>query len=406
VRLRSALDGLSFDHLAHLLVLKGDWMSDQPSIPESVKQELDSLRRRVEELGAFQQSDERMRLSLEGSDVGLWDWNVSTGEVVSVRHWAEILGYAPKEIESSFPAWQQYVHPDDRAWVMRAMQDHLEGRTPFYETVHRLRAKSGEWRWVLERGKVIGRDAAGTPLRVVGMLADVTTQKRAQEALQREQQLLKAMLELQERERRLVAYEIHDGFVQEVTGALLQIQNYQRLHDQNAPEARQALELGMELLRDSIDEARRLINGLRPPILDESGVLSAVDYLVGEVARLSGLTIEFRHDVQFSRLPLPLESAIFRIIQEGLTNARRHSHAQRVEVRLSQIHDRIRIEIEDWGQGFDPDQIPPHHYGLEGIRERARLFGGQALIRSAPGQGTLISVDLPMVDELGGASPI
>jgi signal transduction histidine kinase len=91
-----------------------------------------------------------------------------------------------------------------------------------------------------------------------------------------------------------------------------------------------------------------------------------------------------------------LENAIFRIIQESLTNARRYSQSMKVRIRLVQREDGIRIEVEDWGVGFNPKNIAEGHFGLAGINERARLFGGAAIIRSSPGKGTRIVVELPL----------
>ena len=143
-------------------------------------------------------------------------------------------------------------------------------------------------------------------------------------------------------------------------------------------------------------EARWLIHGLRPPILDECGVVTAIEELNSQSDGDNQPTIEFSHEIASDRLPPSLENAIFRIIQESLTNARRHSQSMKVRIRLVQREDGIRIEVEDWGVGFNSDKIADGHFGLEGIKERARLFGGAANIRSSPGEGTRIVVELPL----------
>jgi two-component system sensor histidine kinase DegS len=112
------------------------------------------------------------------------------------------------------------------------------------------------------------------------------------------------------------------------------------------------------------------------------------------------LTIQFVHDVQFSRLAPALEMAVYRIVQESLNNVRQHSGSQTARVELTQRKDRLVITIEDWGKGFDPAKVRPKRYGLTGVRERARLLGGRAKIKSAVGQGTRIDVELPLTDVL------
>jgi signal transduction histidine kinase len=144
-------------------------------------------------------------------------------------------------------------------------------------------------------------------------------------------------------------------------------------------------------------ETRRLIGGLRPPVLDESGVVAAIENLVYEAREPGGPKIEFASDVQFDRLEPTLENAVFRIVQECLTNACRYSKSERIVVCLGQKNGHLCIEVRDWGAGFDPRAVRGPHYGLRGIRERARLLGGRAVIRSAPGKGTRVLVELPLV---------
>jgi PAS domain S-box-containing protein len=227
---------------------------------------------------------------------------------------------------------------------------------------------------------------------------DVTAERSAAEAVKKEQRLLQRLLDLHERERQLMAYEIHDGFAQQVAGAMYRLQAFRETFARNPDEAWKVFDSAVKLLGRAIDETRRLISGLRPPILDEAGIVEAVDYLVCEHRQHGGPQIEFQQDVSFTRLAPPLESAIFRIIQESLQNACRHSQSERVSVSLVQRDHRIRIEVQDWGIGFDPDAVHENRFGLQGIRERARLLDGSVTIRSAPAKGTLIAVELPVLE--------
>ena len=138
----------------------------------------------------------------------------------------------------------------------------------------------------------------------------------------------------------------------------------------------------MTMLQQGHYEARRLIAGVRPPILDESGVVDAVGHLVNEQSRLKGPKIDYHSRVDFDRLVPTLENAIYRITQEALMNACQHSKSEKVRVSLLQQEDRVRIEIRDWGVGFDPKAVRGNRFGLEGIRQRARLLGGKFSIRS------------------------
>jgi signal transduction histidine kinase len=163
-------------------------------------------------------------------------------------------------------------------------------------------------------------------------------------------------------------------------------------------EAQKAYDGGIALLRQSHFEARRLISGVRPPILDESGIVAAIAHLVHDPAFDAGSKIDFRSKVTFKRLAPVLENVVYRIVQEGLTNARNHSKSEKINIALTQRDDRLLIEIRDWGIGFDPKGVPENRFGLEGVRERARLLGGRSQIRSKPGEGTSIVVELPLME--------
>jgi two-component system sensor histidine kinase DegS len=220
------------------------------------------------------------------------------------------------------------------------------------------------------------------------------------EVVKKQQQLLRRLLVTYERERKLIAYEIHDGLAQQLTGALLMMQAYGELRTSRPEEAEKAFQSGLETLRRSSVETRRLISGLRPPQLDEGGVVGAIDCLIEEArGQPGGPSIEFRADVSFDRLSPPLENAIFRIIQECLTNACRYSQSDKILVKLGHHGQCVRLEVRDWGVGFSPRKTVYGHFGLHGIRERARLFGGRATIETGPHKGTRITVDLPLVEQ-------
>jgi len=216
---------------------------------------------------------------------------------------------------------------------------------------------------------------------------------------EREQQVLNRLVDAYEQYRKLVAYEIHDGVVQCMTGALISLEpSVRSLGDGLPAVAREGLDRTVQLLRDGIVEARRLMNGLRPEVLDDYGLIAAVDHLVRESRSGTQASIEWSHCGDFDRLAPPLETTLFRIIQEGLGNSLRYSESYRVRIALSQEADQIRIVVEDWGCGFDPQAIPQDRFGVRGIRERAKVFDGEATIDSAPGKGTRIVVDLPLIE--------
>jgi PAS domain S-box-containing protein len=225
---------------------------------------------------------------------------------------------------------------------------------------------------------------------------EIIERTRAEEALHLEHKTLQLLLQSSDHERQLIAYEIHDGLAQQLTGAIMQFQAYSHLKSSSPEDAEKVFESGLSILHQGHSEARRLISGVRPPILDESGIVAAITHLVNEQQSQKGPEIEFHSDVQFKRLNPTLENAIYRIVQEGIANACTYSKSKKVQVELVEHEHKIRIEIRDWGIGFEHDDTQEGHFGLEGIRQRARLLGGSFDIQSASGKGALLVVELPL----------
>ncbi len=142
----------------------------------------------------LRKSQERLELALAGADLGMWDWDLKAGEAVWSERAVTMLGYSTDEVKPNFRFWKSLIHPDDWPKVSQALDDHLEGRLPFYEAEYRIRSKSGEWKWILARGQVGEWDANGKPLRLIGTTLDIDERKRAEESLRRTEHLLRSIL--------------------------------------------------------------------------------------------------------------------------------------------------------------------------------------------------------------------
>ena len=149
-------------------------------------------------------------------------------------------------------------------------------------------------------------------------------------------------------------------------------------------------------MRRALDEGRRLLSGLRPPILDEQGIVAALEYLAAELRQKHPLDLRLCVDVQFKRLDPMFEVTIFRIVQQALTNVAQHGRSARAEVQLSQQSESMQLLVRDWGVGFDPTKVNKDKFGLRGIVRRTELVGGTAQIVSQPNAGTQIVVCLPL----------
>lgn len=206
--------------------------------------------------------------------------------------------------------------------------------------------------------------------------------------------LSQRLVDVQEAERRFVARELHDEIGQMVTGLKLVLET--TLHPATAEE-QQGLDEALTLINDLMEQVRRLSIDLRPQMLDDLGLLIALDWHFKRYFKQTGIRVQFKHTPLEERLPTRLETAVYRIVQEALTNVARHARVKEVTVRLWTNPERVGIQIEDAGTGFDPfasSALRPST-GVAGMKERAELLGGDFTLESQSGAGTRITVELP-----------
>ncbi|NCA11235.1 hypothetical protein EBR56_05425, partial [bacterium] len=283
-----------------------------------------------------------------------------------------------------------FVAPEMRDAVQRTLHEvFATGRQAAYE----VRAVDPAGQSTSYSARASAVVDGGTVVAVVVTSVDSRLLHETDRALRAERHALQQMLRTQERERQLVSYEIHDGLAQYQAGAIMQLEGC--LHSlQAAREARQGdrdapsedrdalsgdrdarLDLvihscseGLRLMRAAAAEARRLINGLRPPMLDELGIEEAIESLVERMHDFVP-AIEYSHPEPLQRMDPDVEAAIFRIAQESLSNVRKHAAARHVRVVLEpRGADEIAVSVADDGVGFDVGGVPADRFGLEGIR--------------------------------------
>jgi len=238
------------------------------------------------------------------------------------------------------------------------------------------------------------RDDEGEIIAVGGISTDVTELEEARRQLAQREQLLRNLIDLQENERQLICHEFHDGLIQYVVGATMLLERMR--DDPHLPEAYGAtLDGVIKCLSKGLEDARRVIRGIRPASLDDLGLKAAIDDLVGEL-RADGVTVEMVLSGDLEQVDEELHTTIYRVIQELFHNVSKHSGAERLNLSVVVGADGVEVVLQDYGRGFDP-AMPTAGFGLTGIRERVQLAGGAYDLQSAPGEGTTVTVQLPLV---------
>ncbi len=314
---------------------------------------------------------------------------------------ADIYGYSRDELCGMGSL--DLVYPEDRPLVKKLREKRLRGEKVPAEYESRGLKKNGEIIWVMRSFSQItfkGRPA------ISGIVADISKRRRAEEALRKSDKELRVLsnqlLSAEEKERKRIARELHDGIGQALSAIKFSVENaLMQLRAAADPTDLGSLEAVIPLTRKTIEEVRRIVKDLRPSILDDLGILATIQWFCREFQSVyAGIRIETTIDVEENQVPLHLKTTIYRIMQEALNNVAKHSQANFVQLLLKKSESRLGLNISDNGRGFNLDRAMAlktsrRGFGLASMRERAELSGGSFSIHAAPGEGTTIRIDWP-----------
>jgi PAS domain S-box-containing protein len=344
------------------------------------------------------ESEQRFRVITDAAPIMVWMSGTDKHCYYFNKGWLDFVGRTLQQ--ESGNGWTENLHPEDFDRRLQIYASNFDARRPF-EMEYRMRHHTGQYRWVLDRG--VPRYAAdGTFEGYVGGCLDIHSQKEAAEKVRIADETVRLM-KIQDEERRRIARDLHDSAGQTLTVLGLSIaqliQNAERVAPQLAKEGRQIEEIVQQLH----SEIRTTSYLLHPPLLDEAGLTSALDWYVQGVGERSGVAIELVFSDGFARLPADMELAIFRVVQECLTNIHRHSESKTAFIRIASENGSVCIEVRDEGKGISPERMVEIEargsgVGIAGIRERLRQFGGTMKIESdQTGTRVLATIALPKV---------
>jgi PAS domain S-box-containing protein len=380
-------------------------------LEERVTERTEELKQRAEALqqlnGQLASRNQELDAILKTApDIIFSRQNDGSRDYISGRFY-EFTG-APQGSGNGF-GWLDYVHPDDRA--RSVMQwTHCVQSGENYESEYRVRGKDQQYRWFRARAVPL-RKPDGQILRWYGTCSDIHDSKLLEQSMRDSAVELERMVDertaalrllssrlmtMQDDERRRIARELHDGLGQELVAIKLLLNSM--IQSDSSDLVRQINEVN-DMIDLAAQQIRSLSHLLHPPLLDEVGLLSALRWYLDGLTKRSG--IETILDVQpadFPRLAPELERAVFRIIQEALTNVFRHSGAQRGWVTVIRSENEVIVRVRDDGRGVEEQvsQLQPDKIGvgIGGMSQRAKEFGGELRVRNA-NPGTIVEVVIP-----------
>jgi PAS domain S-box-containing protein len=353
-----------------------------------------SRQRKEDELAL---SETRLRLAAGAGRVGLWEWDTGTNRMFFSREGKSSLGYRDDEDHEQYQFWVDRLHPEDRSRVLSRLRSHLDDPRMPFEAEVRMLHKDGSYRWIFARANSATQESGAR--RLFGCHIDVTERRAAEEDLRRNAARLRLMArrmaEIEDAERRSINRELHDRIGQNLSALNLNLAIVrQQLKGDAAADADKRLNDAQQLLETTTSDVRDIMAELHPAVLEDYGLLAALRTHAKACSERLGIPIEVEGIDCEPRLPISVELAIYRIVQEALNNIAKHARASRADVWIEVSEERVSLTVTDDGVGFDSASPQKHtSYGLTTMRERAEAVGATFGVESSPGRGTRIAVE-------------
>lgn len=333
----------------------------------------------------------RLELALESARGSMWDLDTTGGEPRQSDFFYRMLGVEPQAGRGDELFWSSRLHPEDAPRVREALRRAVDGSALLYEAEYRLRHADGSWRWVLDRGRALEHEPSGRASHLVGFIVEIADPH----SLERE------LIEIANREQQRIGSDLHDGLGQDLTGIALMLRGIGAQVRREGSAACTDIEEVIGLVNAAIESTRSLARGLSPVSAERDGLTAALQALAARATERYGIPVTFEAHLAE---PLPADEAaathVYRIAQEALTNAMRHSYATTVSILLTASDGELLLEVIDNGRGFaradDPTEAASNGLGLKIMRYRAQMLGGNLAFGAGPAGGATVRCTCPL----------
>lgn len=356
--------------------------------------ELDEEARRLENLvqqrtADLRQTTERFRNLIQNLPDVVYELDAG-GQVTFIsKAVGPMLGYEPGEMLGK--AWSDFIAPEDRGHFEEERK-RTEAGDKLSIVALRHQTKDGQMRWLSIHSRALF-DAGANPVGRLGVARDVSSEVLAERTIR---ELSGRLINAQEEERKLIALDLHDEMGQILSALKIGLQTLANKDKDKGK--REDIQEMIKLTQRVMDQIRALAYHLRPAILDNFGLVAALEDLCESISESKLLSVEYKFDpIDENLMPAQMKTSLFRFVQEAMTNVMKHSGSLRVEVDLVAKDSEVLIRVRDWGKGFNVDQALDvgKHLGLAGMRERISLVGGKLLIDSSA-NGSILTVRAPL----------
>jgi PAS domain S-box-containing protein len=367
-------------------------------------------------------SEERLALALDAARDGLWDWNVATGDAHFSERWATMLGYTPDEIAPRIESWERLIHPEDQSAALEALAECRRGRTSVYETEYRMRSKEGDWLWILSRGKVVSRNPAGGAVRMVGTHTDINARKLAEQKAEDARAEAEAASQVKSHFLANMSHELRTPLNAIIGFSEMLLREFFGPLTPKQKEYAGAINSSgnhlLEVIGDVLDltkvEAGRM--ELHREQVDVCALVRSCVALMESEAQGAGVTLEATlpgQPIDIMADKVRLRQIILNLLSNAVKFTSASDHDRRVDIAVTPTRNRLEIRVRDTGIGMRPEDIKValepfrqldgsmarRHQGpglgLPLAKTLSELHGGELMVSSEPGRGTMVTVSLP-----------
>jgi len=362
---------------------------------------------------------ERLQSAVWGAGLGIWEYDFRHGRSSWFGSWCEQLDLYPCDGQDQITRWDSRVHPDDLPEFTRQFDEHASGKREEFLAEYRICTRSGQWRWIFDRGRIIERAADGAPLKMVGVCVDIDSRKEAELALLRSHECLETALKNAEescrgleceigriacREQQRISHDLHDGLGQELTGIALTLRGVlAQLRKENSVVCADVADVIAHVSK-AIESTRTLARGLSPLGGEGACLIAALESLAARATTQYGVPVSFTSSLNGSpELDETVATHLYRIGQEALTNALRHGGASEVRIELASRDRQLVLQVSDNGRGFG--EMPsrrPEGLGLKIMRHRAETLCGELVLEPASSGGAIVRFSCPLASSRPG----
>ena len=343
---------------------------------------------------------ERFELAVEGANLGIWDWDMTTDELEFNEQWARMLGHSADEMEPHLKEWEQRVHPDDLGRVKEAIDDHIEGKTALYDTEHRMRTADGDWKWIRDIGEIAERNGDGDPVRAVGIHLDIDERKEYEQTIERQRDNLEVLNEV-------VRHDVRNA-LQLVLAYSDMLGDY--VEDDGETYLRQVLEAGREavdITQTAGDVTKLLLRSEadRTPVAVRSVLEEQIDDVRADYERAIVSV-----DGAIADVNVIADGMLDSVFRNLLKNAIVHNNKELPEVTVSATVDDevVQVRVADNGPGVPDDRkeqiFEEGEKGLDSegtglglylVRTLVDRYGGDVWVEDTEPEGSVFVVELP-----------